>query len=109
MLFFFSFLFFSPINSPHSLFPSTPSLFLPTTPLFYPLYPRERLHQSQYVSKLEDVVKFLVHERRMTLDYLTLIWNSQVGRKRVKESEGVKERKRVKEREEEGEGEGGRG
>lgn len=42
-----------------------------------PLLFKARLHQAQYVTKLEDVLRFLVNEQRLTLDHLDLIWQSQ--------------------------------
>jgi hypothetical protein len=39
---------------------------------------RDRLHQLQYVSKLEDVLMFLARERRLTDEHLSIIWQAQV-------------------------------
>lgn len=38
---------------------------------------KERLHQAQYVSKLEDLLRFLVTEKLLTNEHLDLIWKSQ--------------------------------
>ncbi len=39
---------------------------------------RARLHQAQYVAKLEDILRFLVTEQRLTTEHLDLMWKSQV-------------------------------
>jgi ubiquitin carboxyl-terminal hydrolase 9/24 len=38
------------------------------------------LHQAQYVSKLEGVVRFLLHEKRLSLDDLGAMWAAQVDK-----------------------------
>eukprot|EP00047_Mylnosiga_fluctuans_P003754 m.230773 g.230773 ORF g.230773 m.230773 type:complete len:2224 (-) comp12113_c0_seq1:1381-8052(-) len=41
---------------------------------------KERLHQAQYVSKVEEILRFLIAERRITTDHLTLLWKAQLGK-----------------------------
>eukprot|EP00042_Codosiga_hollandica_P058700 m.888901 g.888901 ORF g.888901 m.888901 type:complete len:2301 (-) comp59937_c0_seq1:245-7147(-) len=45
-----------------------------------PLLFSNNLHQAQYVSKLEDVVRFVMTQNSLSAADLSLIWNSQVGK-----------------------------
>lgn len=40
---------------------------------------RDNLHHAQYVAKLEDVIKFLMSEKKLTLDHLSSMWDLQVN------------------------------
>jgi len=39
---------------------------------------RNNLHQAQYVSKLEDLIRFMMTAKALTAQHLTVIWQSQV-------------------------------
>lgn len=41
---------------------------------------KERLHQAQYVSKVEDVLFFLAREHRISDEHLSIIWLAQLGK-----------------------------
>ena len=38
------------------------------------------VHKSQYVAKLEEPIKFMINEKRLTLDHLSAIWRCQLGK-----------------------------
>ena len=44
---------------------------------------QDNLHHAQYVVRLEDVIKFLLHQDALTLDHLSSIWNAQTGKHEV--------------------------
>uniref|UniRef100_A0A182W8G5 USP domain-containing protein n=1 Tax=Anopheles minimus TaxID=112268 RepID=A0A182W8G5_9DIPT len=41
---------------------------------------RDSLHQSQYVEKLEKILRFLIKEKALTFDDLDAVWNAQEGK-----------------------------
>ena len=44
---------------------------------------QDNLHHAQYVARLEDVIKFLLHQDALTLVHLSSIWNAQTGKHEV--------------------------
>lgn len=41
---------------------------------------RDSLHQTQYVEKLEKIIRFLINEKTLTLDDLDAVWRAQDGK-----------------------------
>lgn len=44
---------------------------------------KDCLHQPQYVEKLENIIRFLVKKNTLSLDYLDMIWNSQIEKHEI--------------------------
>lgn len=41
---------------------------------------RDSLHQTQYVEKLEKIIRFLIREKALTLQDLDAVWRAQDGK-----------------------------
>lgn len=41
---------------------------------------RDSLHQTQYVEKLEKILRFLIKEKALTIEDLDAVWRAQDGK-----------------------------
>lgn len=44
---------------------------------------KDCLHQPQYVEKLENIIRFLIKSNALSLNYLDMIWNSQIEKHEI--------------------------